>query len=197
MARRSRILAVLLAIAAVALTLVTVNLVSGSTQVAAAPIRLFPPSTVKPPPPKPPPPPPAPKYPALPADSGSGRRVVYSLDQQRVWTVESGERVSGSWLVSGRKSIPKPGTYSIFSRSRWSTSTNGDVRMEFMVRFARASSGVAIGFHAIPIDGNGQPVQSEAELGQPRSRGCVRQARPNAEHLWNWAPDGTTVQVTA
>lgn len=148
----------------------------------------------KPPPPGPPAPPPAPQYPALPADSGQGRRIVYSLDQQRVWIVESNEQTVGSWLVSGRKSIPKPGTYSIFSRSRWSSS--GDVRMEYMMRFTRASSGTAIGFHAIPVDRNGRPIQSEEELGQPRSHGCVRQARNDAEHLWNWAPDGTVVRVT-
>jgi hypothetical protein len=157
----------------------------------AAPVELPPPIGEPPPPPPPPPP----KFPPLPPDSGSGRRIVYSLDQQRVWIVEAEERVSGSWLVSGRKSIPKPGDYAIFSRSRWTTSTDGEVRMEFMLRFAR-TSGAAIGFHAIPIDEEGRPVQSEEELGQPRSRGCVRQARPDAEHLWNWAPDGTAVRVT-
>jgi len=118
---------------------------------------------------------------------------VYSLDQQRLWIVEHDETVVGSWLVSGRKSIPKPGNYEVFSRSRWSSS--GRVRMEFMVRFAR-TSGQAVGFHAIPVDRNGRPVQSESELGQPRSRGCVRQARADAERMWDWAPIGTAVRVT-
>jgi lipoprotein-anchoring transpeptidase ErfK/SrfK len=189
---RWRILVLALALAAAGVTLTTVDF--SRAEVAAAP-RV--PLTKKlPPPVGEPPPPPAPQYPPLPADSGSGRRIVYSLDQQRVWIVETEGNVSGSWLVSGRKSIPKPGAYSIFSRSRWSQSEDGSVRMEFMLRFAR-TSGSAIGFHAIPVDRNGRPVQSEEELGQPRSRGCVRQARSDAEHLWNWAPDGTAVQVTA
>ena len=133
-------------------------------------------------------------YPPLPPDSGSGRRIVYSRSEQRLWIVESDEQVSGSWLVSGRKEIPRPGTYAIFSRSRWASA--GRVRMEFMLRFVR-TQGKAIGFHAIPVDGRGRPIQSEAELGQPRSHGCVRQARADAERLWNWAPDGTVVRVTA
>ena len=133
-------------------------------------------------------------YPPLPADSGEGRRIVYSRSEQRVWIVESDGSVGGSWLVSGRKETPRPGTYSIYSRSRWASSVR--VRMEFMLRFVR-TSGKAIGFHAIPVDRHGRPIQSESELGQPRSHGCVRQARADAEHLWNWAPDGTVVRVTA
>ena len=137
---------------------------------------------------------PKPSYPPLPDDSGSGRRIVYAVSEQRVWIVEADETVSGSWLVSGKEGTPRPGTYSIYSRSRWSRS--GSVRMEFMLRFVRTQRR-AIGFHAIPVDRNGRPIQSEEELGQPRSHGCVRQRRSDAEHLWNWAPDGTTVRVTA
>lgn len=172
----------------------TVIVVVALTNVAASSSAL-PPPVGKPPPTQPPPPPP-PKYPPLPADSGSGRRIVYSIEQQRVWIVEGNEQVVGSWLVSGNKSLPDPGTYSIYSRSRWTTASSGSARMEYMLRFTKARSGNAIGFHAIPVDENGEPIQSEEELGQPRSRGCVRQARSDAEHLWHWAPDGTAVRVT-
>ena len=154
-----------------------------------------PPSEPAPPPEEQPQPAPAPEYPPLPEGSGSGRRVVYSVSQQRVWLVEADENVSASWLVSGRRGIPKPGTYSVFSRSRWSSANGGRVRMEFMIRFVR-TRGLAIGFHSIPVDRRGRPIQSEEELGQPRSKGCVRQRRADAEHLWNWAPEGTAVTVT-
>ena len=161
-----------------------------------------PPSEEPPPPPPPSEPQPEPQpearasFPALPENSGRGRRVVYSVSQQRVWLVEQDEAVSASWLVSGRKGIPKPGTYSVYSRSRWSSASGGKVRMEFMVRFVK-TKGLPIGFHAIPVDRRGRPIQSESELGQPRSKGCVRQARADAEHLWNWAPNGTVVRVTS
>ena len=147
-------------------------------------------------PPEEPSPDPEPSHPPLPEDSGSGRRIVYAVSQQRVWIVEADESVSGSWLVSGKEGTPEPGTYSIYSRSRWASSEGGRARMEFMLRFVR-TRGLPIGFHSIPVDRNGRPLQSEEELGQPRSKGCVRQRRADAEHLWNWAPDGTTVRVTA
>lgn len=182
-----------------------VLVVVGAAQSASAPATgqvppLTPPPEQPPPSEEPPPPEPEParpQFPPLPEDSGAGRRVVYSVSEQRVWLVEEDESVTASWLVSGRKGTPRPGTYSIYSRSRWSSANGGKVRMEFMMRFVRPKGrGLAIGFHAIPVDRRGRPIQSEDELGQPRSKGCVRQARADAEYLWHWAPDGTTVRVT-
>jgi len=63
-----------------------------------------------------------------------------------------------------------------------------------MVRFARGRS-LAIGFHAIPRDRRGRPIQTEAELGQYRSHGCVRQSDADALIVWNFAPLGTKVVV--
>lgn len=158
------------------------------------------PPTTRPPAPKPPAPkPPAPKPPApdnrgLPADSGSGRRVVYSVAQQRVWWVESNGAVVHTYLVSGRAGTPATGTYHVFSKSRYTTSMNGKAKMEYMVRFARGR-GAAIGFHSIPTDLRGRPLQSEAQLGTYRSAGCVRQRNLDAQYLYAWAPVGTKVVV--
>lgn len=159
------------------------------------PVVTEPPPPVVAEPPPPPPPPPEPQYPALPAGSGSGRRVVYSNSQQRVWIVEGSGEVVGSWLVSGRRGMPRAGVYRVFSKSRYSSARGGRVKMEFMVRFARGRR-LAIGFHSIPVDRRRRPIQSEAELGQYRSAGCVRQRWANAQTLWNWAPIGTVVVVT-
>jgi hypothetical protein len=129
----------------------------------------------------------------LPADSGVGRRVVYAKGQQRVWLVEEDGTVSGSWLVSGRRNLPRPGDYKVFSRSMWSRS--GSVRLQYMVRFAQGRR-LRIGFHAIPINRRGRPIQAESQLGTPRSNGCVRQRNADAETMWNWAQIGTAVRVT-
>ena len=142
---------------------------------------------------QPPPPPAASQFPPLPADSGAGRRVVYSKSEQRVWLVEEDGTVSGSWLVSGRRNLPAPGDYRVYSRSMWSKS--GSSRLQYMVRFAHGRR-LRIGFHAIPINRRGRPIQSESQLGTPRSNGCVRQRNADAETLWNWAPIGTAVRVT-
>ncbi|HTN99450.1 MAG TPA: L,D-transpeptidase [Microthrixaceae bacterium] len=153
------------------------------------------PPTTKPPAPKPPAPkPPVPDRRGLPADSGTGRRVVYSVEQQRVWWVEGNGDVVHTYLVSGRAKTPGVGTYHVFSKSRHTTSMNGKARMEYMVRFAHGS-GAAIGFHSIPTDLRGRPLQSEAQLGSYRSAGCVRQRNIDAAYLYAWAPVGTKVVV--
>lgn len=146
----------------------------------------------EPPPPPPPPPPPNPfAWWPLPEGSGVGRRIVYSVGQQRVWWVEWDNTVVNTYLVSGRAGTPGRGTYSVYSKSRFASS--GSARMEYMVRFARGRN-LAIGFHSIPTS-RGRPLQSEAQLGTYRSHGCVRQRVGDAAALWNWAPIGTRVDV--
>lgn len=127
----------------------------------------------------------------LPANSGTGRRVVYSIGQQRVWWVESDGTVVNTYLVSGRAGEPDKGTYSVYSKSRYASS--GSARMEYMIRFAWGRN-LAIGFHSIPTV-NGRPLQSESQLGTFQSHGCVRQRVSDAAALWNWAPVGTRVDV--
>jgi lipoprotein-anchoring transpeptidase ErfK/SrfK len=69
-----------------------------------------------------------------------------------------------------------------------------DVKWRYMVRFAYGPGGGRIGFHEIPTR-FGVPLQSESQLGQPLSGGCVRQATADAIWVWNWAPIGTKVVV--
>ncbi len=133
----------------------------------------------------------------LPTNSGEGRRAVYSKSRQRTWTVEADGTVSRTYLVSGRLTWnqPSPGTYHVFSRSSFTCNIkNPSICWRMMVRFTVGPDGDNIGFHEIP-QVNGKPIQSEAQLGQPLSGGCVRQATPDAEHMWAWAPVGTTVVV--
>ncbi len=140
-------------------------------------------------------PPEAPRtFPALPPNSGSGRRVVYSNSEQRVWWVDATDRVVESYAVSGRRGVPNPGTYRVFSKSPLAWAGHDGITMEHMVRFAHGQN-LAIGFHAIPRFPDGSPLQTEDELGGYRSAGCVRQADHNAEALYNWAEIGTTVVV--
>ncbi len=145
---------------------------------------------------QPPPPQPSagPATPPPPPDSGSGRRVVYSNPGQRVWLVEANGRVTRSYAVSGRQGMPSPGNYSVFSKSRVSRSASGSLKLEYMVRFAQGTT-LPIGFHAIPTRASGDAIQSEAELGQFRSAGCVRQRKADAAFLWDWAPVGISVVV--
>ncbi len=133
---------------------------------------------------------------SLPADSGEGRRAVFSQSRQRVWIVGPGERVRSTYLVSGSLvDNLQPGSYEVYSRSRWAVGIDDSGVMGYFVRFARGDN-AAIGFHAIPTK-NGTALQSQAELGTPQSHGCIRQAEPDAVRMWDFAQVGTSVVVTA
>jgi lipoprotein-anchoring transpeptidase ErfK/SrfK len=133
---------------------------------------------------------------ALPARSGSGRRVVFDMSAQRVWLVGRDDSVRRTYLVSGSLTDNlKPGTYEVYSTSRHAIGIDDSGTMQYMVRFAHGKR-AAIGFHDIPVD-KGEPVQTRAELGTPQSHGCIRQARPDARALWDFAPVGTKVVVLA
>ena len=141
------------------------------------------------PPERPPPP-----YP----DVGKGKRIIYSNSQQRVWLIDANEQLVDTYLVSGRKGIPHNGTYTVYSKSRNAWAPYGGITMKNMVRFVRPrtwGNQWAYGFHSIPRYPNGEPMQTEDELGYFRSGGCVRQADHKAAALYDWAPIGTTVHA--
>lgn len=132
---------------------------------------------------------------ALPADSGSGKRVVFDESAQRVWLVASDNSVTRTYPVSGSKYDNLDlGTYQVNSRSRHATAYNSDETMQYMVRFAQGRTS-PIGFHSIPAFSDGRLVERRSELGTPQSDGCVRQWITDARALWAFAPVGTTVVV--
>lgn len=131
--------------------------------------------------------------PPIPDDSGEGRRI-YSNSEQRVWLVETDGTVTDAYLVSGKSGVPAPGAYEVFSKSEVAFAGHDDITMSHMVRFAHGQN-LDIGFHAIPNDGSGRPLQTEEELGEFRSARCVRQSPGHAAALFDWAEIGTPVVV--
>ena len=132
----------------------------------------------------------------LPADSGSGRRVVFSEGQQRVWLIGGKDAVLRTYRVSGSLTDNlDPGSYQVYSRSMHAIGIDDSGTMRFFVRFTQGDTGAAIGFHDIPIDG-GERVQTVDELGTPTSHGCIRQKTADAKAMWDFAQVGATVVVT-
>lgn len=133
--------------------------------------------------------------PAVPGDSGQGRRIVFSQTEQRVWLVEADNSVVRTYRVSGsRFDNLDPGSYQVQGRYRNATSFDSSGTMEYFVEFTTGWT-EPIGFHSIPVDGAGNLEQSPDELGQPLSAGCIRQEAEDAAFLWDWAPIGTPVVV--
>ena len=138
-----------------------------------------------------------PEVPPVPANTGVGRRIVYCNSCQYVWVIDESNKVIRSYLVSGRQYMPVPGTYHIFVKQRYTFATNNpSITWEYMVTFTYGPNGGGIGFHEIPWQ-YGHPEQTEAELGQFRSGGCVRQKHVDAVWMWEWSQLGDTVVVTA
>jgi|GEM_PF-650063 hypothetical protein len=133
---------------------------------------------------------------SVPANSGQGRRVVFSISDQRVWLISDRGRVQDSYLVSGSLTDNlKPGSYAVYSRSREAVGIDDSGEMEYFVRFTRGER-AAIGFHSIPTK-DGRMLQRVSELGTPQSHGCIRQKLSDAKQMWDFAQDGTPVVVTA
>jgi lipoprotein-anchoring transpeptidase ErfK/SrfK len=133
---------------------------------------------------------------ALPVSSGAGKRVVFDIGDQRVWLVTANGQVARTYPVSGSLTDNlQPGTYAVYSTSRWATGIDESGVMQYFVRFTHGAH-AAIGFHSVPTK-NGRLLETRAELGTPQSHGCIRQWLPDAKALWDFAPVGTKVVVTA
>lgn len=137
------------------------------------------------------------ELPAVPAKSGTGRRVVFDQTAQRVWLVLDDGTIDRTYLVSGsRFDNLQPGSYRVESRSRHAVAFDNSGTMEYFIRFATGWR-APIGFHSIPKYLDGTPEQTEEQLGTRLSAGCVRQKDSDAKYLWDWAPVGTPVTVVA
>ncbi|SFF41048.1 hypothetical protein [Streptomyces mirabilis] len=123
---------------------------------------------------------------ALPTASGSGERVVYSVDDDRVWLVAANNRTERTFKVTPGTVDPAVGTYAVTSRSKAVTGSDG-AQIEHVVRFALVD-GVAIGFSSA-IDGSTGSPDSTKKLGG------IRETRKNGTAMWNFATIGVKVVV--
>lgn len=122
----------------------------------------------------------------LPARSGRGARVVYSLDDDRVWLVEGDGEVRRTFSVSPSTVDPAPGTYRVTSRSKRVTGSDG-IPVEHVVRFASVD-GTVIGFSAA-VDGSMPNPDPGVRTGG------VRETRADGAAMWQFATIGRKVVV--
>ncbi|MDK1472843.1 hypothetical protein QNO07_05260 [Streptomyces sp. 549] len=123
---------------------------------------------------------------ALPADSGTGRRVVYALEAGRVWLVDESGKVNRTYEVTPGSVSPLPGEYTVSSRSAHITGSDG-VPVENVVRFAQVGEAV-VGFSAA-LDGKAPAPDPE------KKTGGIREKRKDGAAMWVFATIGTKVVV--
>ncbi|MEU1401552.1 L,D-transpeptidase [Streptomyces sp. NPDC005728] len=124
--------------------------------------------------------------PALPDGSGTGRRIVYSLREQRVWVVDATGKTSRTFTVWPGTVSPQPGRYSIINRTQSIQGSDG-VQIEHVMYFTKAS-GVNIAF-SNALDGASPPPAN----GQ--KRGGIRLRKEDGAALWSFGDLGTKVTV--
>ncbi|MFI8519044.1 hypothetical protein ACIGEZ_14625 [Streptomyces sp. NPDC085481] len=124
----------------------------------------------------------------VPAGSGRGERVVYALEDRRVWLVDEKGQVTHSFSVMPSTVSPPPGVYAVTSRSGAVRGSDG-VQIEHVVRFATVQD-VSIGFSAA-VDGS-TPTPDPS-----KKTGGVRMKRADGDALWTFAVIGAKVVVVA
>ncbi|MFB7662485.1 hypothetical protein ACFC1R_00850 [Kitasatospora sp. NPDC056138] len=134
--------------------------------------------------------------PQLPAASGTGRRVVYSLGSHAVWLVDPKKTppVQAAFRVTPGTADPTAGDYTVYSRTATTTGTDG-LRIEHVVRFAQ-QNGTVFGFSAAVDTPSASPAPTAppTDPSKPRTGG-IRSARTDGQTLWDFAPSGTKVVV--
>ncbi|MEU6063032.1 MULTISPECIES: hypothetical protein [Streptomyces] len=123
---------------------------------------------------------------ALPGGSGTGERVVYSVDDDRVWLVGENGTVRHTFKVTPGSVDPLPGSYAVTSRSREVTGTDG-VPVEHVVRFTSVGD-VVIGFSAA-VDGTAADPDTTVKTGG------IRERRTDGNEMWKFATIGVRVVV--
>lgn len=127
---------------------------------------------------------------ALPGNSGAGERVVYSVDDDRVWLVGRRGKVARTFKVTPGSVDPAPDSYVVSSRANAVTGTDG-VPVEHVVRFA-VVEGIAIGFSA-PAEGAAKPSRDSSRSGI--RTGGIRESAADGVAMWEFATIGRRVVV--
>ncbi|MEU0216258.1 hypothetical protein ABZ281_14500 [Streptomyces sp. NPDC006265] len=123
----------------------------------------------------------------VPDGSGTGRRVVYSLGEKRVWLVDASEATRRTFTVWPGTVSPDPGSYTISSRNEATTGSDG-VQIEHIMYFA-ARDGVSVAF-SNAVDGASPPPAASGG-----KTGGVRMKKADGTALWAFGTVGTTVTV--
>jgi hypothetical protein len=128
---------------------------------------------------------------ALPANSGSGGRIVYGVGAQRIWLVGSdGTTVERTFQVVPGTVPPPAGGYSVTAKEPGATGSD-NLPIQYVVLFGQRvvdGASTTFGFDAV-ANQTGLPAK-------PTSRtGGVRMTQLDAQALFNFASLGINVTV--
>jgi len=133
----------------------------------------------------------------LPLPVREGKRITVSLSSQMMWVYEDGG-VQWQWQVStGMPSSPtSPGVFQIQTHELDAYAANWDLSMPHFMGIYEPGprADVMNGFHGFPSRGGAQLLWT-GSLGRPVTYGCILISSENATTLYEWAEEGTVVEI--
>ena len=124
------------------------------------------------------------------------KRIVISIDNQRLWAYENGELVAKEVISTGMDRSPtQPGIFQVQTHDPNAYASVWDLTMPNFIGIYEAWPGFMNGIHGLPVLSNGRRLWANV-LGQPASYGCIILDLPASEWLYNWAEEGVVVEIT-
>jgi LysM repeat protein len=140
----------------------------------------------------------------IPLDPVPNKRIVVNLSTQSLVAYENGQPVF-SWLISsGMDRAPtSPGVYQIISHDPVATGGSYEQctalgcaqwTMYWFMGIYEVIPGLVNGFHGAVLLANGRYL-GDGLVGRPFTYGCIMSDNDNGEALYNWADEGTIVEI--
>jgi hypothetical protein len=131
----------------------------------------------------------APKPIAVPAHSGTGKRIVYALGAKRVWLVDPAKpSIDRTFVVQPSPVDPLPGSYTVTGTPKVGPITGSDgISIKNVVVFTQHGSAV-IGFSSA-VDGT-MPTPDPS-----KKTGGIRETLGDGQALFDFSSHGTKVVV--
>lgn len=128
----------------------------------------------------------------------SGKYIEVNLKQQRMYLFEGENNIATYVVSTGKWDMPTPqGTMYIMNHISYAYSKKYDLYMPWWMGLAPNPDGSGFdgyGIHELPEWKSGYK-EGQNHLGTPVSHGCIRLGIGPAEHVYNWAPEGTPVYI--
>ncbi|MFW6042402.1 MAG: L,D-transpeptidase family protein [Chloroflexota bacterium] len=133
----------------------------------------------------------------LPLPIVENKRIVVSLEQQRMWAYENGT-LKWEWPVStGIESSPTaPGVFQVQTHEPNAYASIWDLWMPHFMGIYRPvpTSDFMNGFHGFPTRGGSNLLWTNS-LGRQVTYGCILVSNDNIVQLYDWADEGVIVEV--
>ncbi|MCA0454024.1 MAG: L,D-transpeptidase family protein [Chloroflexi bacterium] len=134
----------------------------------------------------------------------NNKRIVVNLDTQNLIAYENGQQVFSWPISSGIEQAPtSPGVFQILSHEPVAYGSSytlcgdtgcGQWQMQWFMGIYEVTPGLVNGFHGAVLLPNGAYLGG-GNVGSPYTLGCIMSQNDNAQKLYEWADEGTIVEI--